>query len=241
MKNASQREAVVSNLKGSNSNVALEGANSTSSSTRDLTIIANKKRARTSEDNTTLKLAKQRKVETQINPHLSERLDIYVFGRGEFGELGLGDVRRNGKEPRNVTRPRLNDLVDANNVGVVQIAVGGMHCVALTYDHKIYSWGVNDLGALGRVTNSDDSNEEANESTPTPIDAIYFGKNTKFVQVIASDNASFALTDVGAVYGWGTFRVSATLLYSGVELIIFPGQRWRLWIHKSRRSESPGA
>lgn len=35
---------------------------------------------------------------------------------------------------------------------VLQIACGGMHTVALTADHQIFSWGVNDEGALGRET-----------------------------------------------------------------------------------------
>lgn len=35
---------------------------------------------------------------------------------------------------------------------VLQIACGGMHTVALTEDRMIYSWGVNDEGALGRET-----------------------------------------------------------------------------------------
>lgn len=35
---------------------------------------------------------------------------------------------------------------------VLQIACGGMHTVALTEDRRIFSWGVNDEGALGRET-----------------------------------------------------------------------------------------
>ncbi len=35
---------------------------------------------------------------------------------------------------------------------VLQVACGGMHTVTLTEDHAIYSWGVNDEGALGRET-----------------------------------------------------------------------------------------
>ncbi len=35
---------------------------------------------------------------------------------------------------------------------VLQIACGGMHTVALLEDGRIFSWGVNDEGALGRET-----------------------------------------------------------------------------------------
>lgn len=114
-------------------------------------------------------------------------------------------------------------------MGVVQIAAGGMHCVSLTHDQKILTWGVNDNGALGRDTtweaptrdidqesNSEDSDDECDlspkESAPTAIPTESFGKAIPtFVQVVASDSASFALTSEGLVYGWGTFRVSKRL------------------------------
>ena len=36
----------------------------------------------------------------------------------------------------------------------LQIAAGGMHSVALTASHEVWSCGVNDEGALGRHTGS---------------------------------------------------------------------------------------
>lgn len=135
------------------------------------------------------------------------------------------------QKPKFAKRPRLNDLLDAKTVGVVQVAVGGMHCVALTKKGEILTWGVNDNGALGRDTtweapvkdmdvdnsDSDDEDEDGGlnpkESTPTAIPSEAFGDHpVTFVQVAATDNASFALTDEGKVFGWGTFRVSLTLL-----------------------------
>lgn len=46
-------------------------------------------------------------------------------------------------------RPRLGHSACLQ---VLQIACGGMHTVALTEDGQIFSWGVNDEGALGRET-----------------------------------------------------------------------------------------
>lgn len=123
-------------------------------------------------------------------------------------------------------RPRLNPLLAADQVGVVQVAVGGMHCLALTHDNKILTWGVNDQGALGRDTaweggykdiddNKSDSDSDEDdpglnprESTPTSIPSTAFPSGTVIVEVAAGDSSSFALTDDGLVYGWGTFRVS---------------------------------
>lgn len=106
-----------------------------------------------------------------------------------------------------------------------------MHTAALTQDNRILTWGVNDQGALGRDTtwdgglkdmkdgdadsdsDSDDDDSEMNphESTPAEVNTKAFPEGTKFVQVVASDSATYALTEDGTVYGWGTFRVSSLL------------------------------
>ncbi|KAJ5580121.1 Ran exchange factor Prp20/Pim1 [Penicillium hispanicum] len=160
-----------------------------------------------------------------INEPPKDRLNVYVCGEGSSGELGLGTA----KNVIDVKRPRLNQLLAADKVGVVQVAVGGMHCIALTQDNQIFSWGVNDQGALGRDTaweggykdiddNSDsDSDDEDSglnpkESTPAAIPADAFPEGTVFVEVAAADSASFALTDDGQVYGWGTFRSNDGIL-----------------------------
>lgn len=170
--------------------------------------------------------AKKAKVAEKVivnQPPPPTKLDVFVCGAGDSGELGLGTA----KNAINVKRPRLNPNLAANTVGVVQIAAGGMHVVALTHDNKVLTWGVNDQGALGRDTTwegglkemgaeSDDSESESDddaglnprESTPTEIPQDKFPAGTVFTQVAAGDSCSFALTDEGLVYGWGTFRVS---------------------------------
>ncbi|KAJ5895473.1 Ran exchange factor Prp20/Pim1 [Penicillium taxi] len=165
------------------------------------------------------------KAKVVINEAPKVRLNVFVCGEGSSGELGLGAA----KNVIDVKRPRLNQLLAADKVGVVQVAVGGMHCVALTHDNKIFTWGVNDQGALGRETSwdgglkdvdadsdSDDDDDDSGlnpiESTPTAIPSTSFPEGTVFVQVAAADSASFALTDDGKVYGWGTFRSNDGIL-----------------------------
>lgn len=46
--------------------------------------------------------------------------------------------------------PRRNELLVA--FGTTRIDVGGTHCVALTGDGRIMTWGVNNNRALGRDT-----------------------------------------------------------------------------------------
>ncbi|SMQ49084.1 unnamed protein product [Zymoseptoria tritici ST99CH_3D7] len=158
-----------------------------------------------------------------LNEPPTQRLNVYVFGEGTAGELGLGTA----KSAVDVKRPRLNPNLKADTVGVVEIAAGGMHCVALTHDNKILTWGVNDQGTLGRDTtwdgglrdmdaaaedsdsdDDDDNGLNPKESTPGEVDwsQTELAEGTRFVQVAAGDSTSFVLTDDGKVYGWGTFR-----------------------------------
>ncbi|KAK3484901.1 regulator of chromosome condensation 1/beta-lactamase-inhibitor protein II [Neurospora crassa] len=106
-------------------------------------------------------------------------------------------------------RPRINH----NLSGIVQVACGGMHVAALTKDNKILTWGVNDQGALGRDTtwdgglrdadaesdseDEDDTGLNPKESTPGEIDTTDVPEGTVWVQVVASDSATFALTATG--------------------------------------------
>lgn len=154
-----------------------------------------------------------------INHRPTQLLNIYSLGANSGGELGLGPTVKSG----NIGRPRLNPYL-SGAIGVVQVSLGAMHGAALTHDNRILTWGVNDHGALGRDTawednlvdmdanNSDsDSDDEGElnprESTPTDIDRNAIPPETIFTQVAATDNATFALTNTGRVYGWGAFRV----------------------------------
>ena len=154
-----------------------------------------------------------------INDAPTKVLRVFVFGNGENGDLGLGPKRKSALHPR---RNPFLDPDDSTKYHVVQVACGGMHTVALTRDHKIITWGVNDNGALGRDTSwdgglrdvdmesDDEDDEELNpsESTPHEIPSSSFPPRTKFVRVAAGDNCTLALTNTGLVYGWGTFIVS---------------------------------
>lgn len=150
---------------------------------------------------------------------------MYTFGTGGSGELGLGADAPVAGDPESVIRlkrPLLNPVLaamaaaDAGDA-VVQVSAGGMHCAAVTAAGRVVTWGVNDTGALGRATDvgggeDDDDNDfglNKLESTPTVVPDGSFGPAPapRFAQVAATDSATFALSEDGNVWGWGTFRV----------------------------------
>ncbi|OJJ60908.1 hypothetical protein ASPSYDRAFT_118172, partial [Aspergillus sydowii CBS 593.65] len=130
------------------------------------------------------------------NPPTAKR-SVYVFGANSHGQLGLGHAQAN------VTHPTLNTGLTKDTVGVVDLAAGGNHCVALTYDNRVLTWGDNSDGQLGRETQAIEE-----ETTPMEVDftAVGLPAETVFVQVAATESATFVLTEFGDVYGWGTFR-----------------------------------
>ena len=155
----------------------------------------------------------------------TKRLDVYVFGSNCYGELGLGDATKKAE----ITGPVLNPKMPADGVGLVHIVSGGVHSAALTHDNRIMTWGVNDEGTLARDTKEDkkaveereDESEDEDEvtqnlkeATPGQVDASLFPEGTVFTQLEATDSATFALTQEGLVYGWGTFRVCPLFFFS---------------------------
>uniref|UniRef100_A0A8C2TX06 Regulator of chromosome condensation 1 n=1 Tax=Coturnix japonica TaxID=93934 RepID=A0A8C2TX06_COTJA len=111
---------------------------------------------------------------------------VLVLGQGDVGQLGLGQDVMERKKPALVQLPEL----------MVQVEAGGMHTVCLSETGKIYTFGCNDEGALGR-----DTTEEGSECSPGAVEL-----QERVVQVSAGDSHTAALTDDGRVFIWGSFR-----------------------------------
>uniref|UniRef100_U5EXC8 Putative alpha-tubulin suppressor n=1 Tax=Corethrella appendiculata TaxID=1370023 RepID=U5EXC8_9DIPT len=111
---------------------------------------------------------------------------VLTCGTGDVGQLGLGEDVMEKSRPAFVS-----------NIHFVDIAAGGMHNLCLTADGKIYTFGCNDEGALGRVT------DEEGSFIPQIIDLP-----AKCIKVSAGDSHSACLLEDGRVFAWGSFRDS---------------------------------
>lgn len=160
------------------------------------------------------------------------RQRVFVFGDGDCGQLGLGE------DVTEKLRPGLLEIDDTQSV--LQVVCGGMHTLALMEDGTVYSWGVNDEGALGRRT-PDKVWTEVSESSFGSIKASFSGDNLslltsggdpytpgrvpmpaacagkKCVQLSAGDSHSVALFEDGSVASWGTYRDGSGVMGFGVE------------------------
>ncbi|XP_050303935.1 regulator of chromosome condensation isoform X2 [Anthonomus grandis grandis] len=122
-------------------------------------------------------------------PGLAAKGVVLVTGAGDVGQLGLG--------PDVLEKSRVA-LVNLDQE-IVDIYAGGMHTVCLTSDGKLLTFGCNDEGALGRVTEGKEDAEFIAGEVELP---------GKVIQVTAGDSHTAALLEDGRVFAWGTFRDS---------------------------------
>lgn len=110
---------------------------------------------------------------------------VYTFGWNYRGTLGQGhrDLER---KPR-----RIHSLAQAR-VRIIQAAIGGWHCLALSESGKLYAWGGNEYQQCGL-----DSKER---DITTPVHVL---PDMRFRQVAAGGMHSVAITLDHEVYTWG--------------------------------------
>jgi alpha-tubulin suppressor-like RCC1 family protein len=121
--------------------------------------------------------------------------ELYAFGANEFGELG--SALNNGSERANPT-PLPVSLPDVEGP-VVQLAAGDSASLVVTADGRLYSFGKNTYGELGRALGS--GSEAAN-----PVPARVSLPDGRVVQAAAGGAHSLALSSTGQLYAFGSNR-----------------------------------
>jgi alpha-tubulin suppressor-like RCC1 family protein len=120
---------------------------------------------------------------------------LYAFGLNEFGQLG--NTLHNGSETANPTPLPVG--VPSASGPVVQAAVGAGASLAITADGKLYSFGSNLYGQLGRALNSGTPSPN-----PTPAQVSISAGTGPVVQIAAGGRQSLALTSGGTLYAFGS-------------------------------------
>jgi alpha-tubulin suppressor-like RCC1 family protein len=106
---------------------------------------------------------------------------VWVWGLGSSGQLG------NGTTGSSTTPRKVNSL----SSGVLAIAAGRDHCLAIKSDGTVWAWGNNTAGEVG---------DGSTVNRTTPVNVSLPGPA---VQVEAGAEHSVALLADGSVYCWG--------------------------------------
>ena len=107
---------------------------------------------------------------------------VYAWGRNDSGQLGLADgLRADHATPVPVVLPA--------GVTFVAVAAGYDHSLAMAADGRVYSWGGNGRGQLGRPA-------------PDPTDSPGVVPGT-YLGISAGDHFSLAVDTAQAGWAWG--------------------------------------
>lgn len=127
---------------------------------------------------------------------LSDEGKVYTWGYNSHGQRGNGSA---GNNYNNETSPfELSDFNDSNNglygKVVTHIKARQYHCMVVTSENSLYTWGESAEYSLGHSDNT-------SKYYPTKVDFDWGGT---IVQIDASYRGCMVLTNNGTVYNWGT-------------------------------------
>ncbi|XP_040568701.2 LOW QUALITY PROTEIN: E3 ubiquitin-protein ligase HERC2-like [Lepeophtheirus salmonis] len=114
---------------------------------------------------------------------------VYATGYGAGGRLGIGGVD-------SVSEPTLLESIQHINIKTVSVNSGGKHCLALSADGEVYSWGEGQDGKLGHGSRT-------SCDRPRVIEALR-GKDV--IAISCGGAHSSAITANGELYTWGRGR-----------------------------------
>ena len=122
---------------------------------------------------------------------LTSEGNVYAWGYNGLGMLGNNSVADSSPVPV---------AVDTSSAlfgkTVIALAAGEGHCLALTSDGLVYSWGDGTHGQLG-------NNTSTYSLVPVPVNTSGALAGKTVVAIAAGASHSMALTSDGLVYAWG--------------------------------------
>lgn len=114
---------------------------------------------------------------------------VYASGYGNSSRLGLGNVE-------SISTPRMIESLQHITIKKVAVHSGGRHCIALSSDGEVFSWGEGDDGKLGHGNRNSCSHPKLIES--------FRGK--LITDISAGGSHSGAIGEHGELYTWGKGR-----------------------------------
>lgn len=116
---------------------------------------------------------------------------VVSWGEDTQGLLGLSETSKTA-EPKQLEF-RVDTTLE-NTGAIIDILLADRHALALSEHGEVFSWGANDCGQLGH-------GNETEMKRPTFVAEL---GQQNIVQIAVLRKSSFALSDKGQVYGWGS-------------------------------------
>ena len=111
---------------------------------------------------------------------------VWTWGYNQFGQLGNGNLTDSSVPVQVFHSDGTTPLT-----GVVAVAAGGFHTIALKSDGAIWTWGDNFFGQLG------------DGSTTRRVHPVQVGITRSFIGIAGGDAHTVALKAGGTVWAWG--------------------------------------
>ena len=121
---------------------------------------------------------------------------VYTWGNNEYGQLGDGMIT-NSALPICIS-DKENELKGKR---MVDISAGYGHTVALDEERKVYTWGYNEFGQLGYVTEDNSTEPICISNKENEL------KGKKIISISAGEAHTVAIDEEGKVYTWGNNEV----------------------------------
>lgn len=135
---------------------------------------------------------------------------VWTWGRNNIGQLGLTYRDESAHSFPN----KLNDLS-----GIIDVAGGWFHSVALDNNGTVWTWGGNYKGQLGDGTNTA-------KSRPVQVKVIGTGFLTGIVAVAAGSEHTIALDSAGRVWEWGEDQFYPKLVENLSDIVAIATGSW---------------
>lgn len=120
---------------------------------------------------------------------------VYTFGWGELGQLGVQNSRTF----------QVYKIFGTPAAKVVKVASGAVFSLALTSDGKVYSWGSGQNGQLGLGNSSNTTT-----FVPTLVENL---SDFKVLDIQCGESHSLAVTECNSFFAWGQgFATSPSLI-----------------------------
>eukprot|EP01084_Bolivina_argentea_P264762 448596_1 len=114
--------------------------------------------------------------------------NIFAFGWNGWGQMGLGNSDGN-----NHSQPTMIPFFNQSKIGIMDVKCGDCHSLALSINHKIYSWGGNWNGQCGLGIKGKDIDEI---TTPQQIPSF---TNQTMIEIICGHYHNASINEKGDI------------------------------------------